>query len=112
VARRLIALLRDAGVPVGGFATEEIRDGGRRVGFGIETVGGDRGVLAHMDLPGPPRVGKYGVDLQAFERLALAAISSPPRRGVTVIDELGKMELGSPEPPLTGLNVAGSRSRR
>jgi nucleoside-triphosphatase len=95
VARRLIELLRDAGVPVGGFATEEIRERGRRVGFSIETVDGERGVLAHVDLPGPPRVGKYGVDLVTFERLALPAAASPPPTGVTVIDELGKMELAS-----------------
>ena len=95
VARRLTSLLRAAGIPVGGFLTEEIREGGARVGFRIETAGGDRGMLAHVDFPGPPRVGKYGVDLDAFERLALPAISSPPATGVTVIDELGKMELAS-----------------
>jgi nucleoside-triphosphatase len=95
VARRLIELLREAHVPLSGFVTEEIRKGGTRMGFRIETTSGDRAVLAHVDLPGPPRVGKYGVDLEAFERLALPAVSSPPANGVTVIDELGKMELAS-----------------
>ena len=65
-----------------------------RVGFRIETFKGGRGVLAHVDLPGPPRVGKYGVDLEAFDRVALAALE-PPAGGAMVIDELGKMELGS-----------------
>jgi nucleoside-triphosphatase len=64
------------------------------VGFRIETFEGDRGLLAHVNLPGPPRVGKYGVDLDGFERLALAALD-PPAGGATVIDELGKMELAS-----------------
>jgi nucleoside-triphosphatase len=64
------------------------------VGFRIETFAGDRGVLAHVELSGPPRVGKYGVDLEAFERLALPALE-PPAGGVTVVDELGKMELAS-----------------
>jgi nucleoside-triphosphatase len=94
-ARRLIELLAQRGVPVAGFVTEEIREGGQRVGFGIETVSGERGVLAHVEFGGPPRVGKYGVDLEAFERLALPQVSAPPQRGVTVIDELGKMELAS-----------------
>jgi nucleoside-triphosphatase len=40
-------------------------------------------------------VGKYGVDLEAFERVALPALAQPPRDGVVVIDELGKMELAS-----------------
>jgi nucleoside-triphosphatase len=94
VARRLVQLLSDAGIPVGGFTTEEIREAGRRVGFVVEAVSGKRDVLAHVALPGPPRVGKYGVDLHAFERIALPALAAPPK-GVVVIDELGKMELAS-----------------
>jgi nucleoside-triphosphatase len=48
-----------------------------------------------VELPGPPRVGRYGVDLAAFERLALPAMATPRRAGVVVVDELGKMELAS-----------------
>jgi nucleoside-triphosphatase len=95
VARRLAALLREAGVPLAGFVTEELREHGRRVGFAIETFDGSRAVLAHVGLPGPPRVGRYGVDLAAFERLALPALAEPPATGVVLIDELGKMELAS-----------------
>ena len=91
---RLADRLRSAGLSLAGFLTEEIRERRLRVGFRIETFDGGRGVLAHVDLPGPPRVGKYGVDLEAFERLALPALE-PPAGGVTVIDELGKMELAS-----------------
>jgi nucleoside-triphosphatase len=91
---RLADRLRAAGLPLAGFFTEEVRERGVRVGFRIETFEGDSGLLAHVDLPGPPRVGKYGVDLEAFERLALAALD-PPAGGATVIDELGKMELAS-----------------
>jgi nucleoside-triphosphatase len=95
VARRLAELLHSSGVPLAGFVTEELREGRRRVGFTVETFDGRRGVLAHVELPGPPRVGKYGVDLAAFERLALPALSSPPAPGIVLIDELGKMELAS-----------------
>src|SRR5919201_2038910 len=95
VARRLVKLLEGRGISVSGFTTEEIREGRRRVGFRVESASGDGAVLAHVDLPGPPRVGKYGVDLQAFERVALPALDSPPAGAVVVIDELGKMELAS-----------------
>jgi nucleoside-triphosphatase len=95
VARRLAALLGDAGVPLAGFVTGELRERGRRVGFTVETFEGASAVLAHVGLPGPPRVGRYSVDLPAFERLALPALASPPDRGVVLIDELGKMELAS-----------------
>ncbi len=94
VARRLWGLLEARGVPLAGFVTDEIREAGRRVGFAVSTVGGDRGVLAHVELPGPPRVGRYGVDLSSFERLALPALAAPAGT-VVLVDELGKMELAS-----------------
>jgi nucleoside-triphosphatase len=88
---RLAALLREAGVPVGGFVTTELRERGRRVGFEIETLdGGERALLAHVTLSGPPRVGRYGVDLAAFEALALPALRRPSGgRRVFLVDELG-----------------------
>jgi nucleoside-triphosphatase len=95
VARRLLQLLQEAGVPVGGFTTGELRAGGRREGFVVEAVSGAREVLAHVDLPGPPRVGRYGVDLAALERVALPALREPGAGGVVVVDELGRMELAS-----------------
>jgi nucleoside-triphosphatase THEP1 len=54
VARRLVSLLRRAGVPAGGFTTAELRTAGRREGFLVEAVSGARAGLAHVDLPGPP----------------------------------------------------------
>jgi nucleoside-triphosphatase len=96
VAARLARLLADEGVDIRGFLTQEIREAGRRrAGFGVEAIGGARATLAHVSLPGPPRVGKYGVDLEAFERVALPALEGPPPGAVVVIDELGKMELHS-----------------
>ena len=94
---RLSALLREAGVPVGGFVTTELRERGRRVGFEIETLDGrERALLAHVKLSGPPRVGRYGVNLAAFEALALPALEHPSgERRVFLVDELGKMELAS-----------------
>jgi nucleoside-triphosphatase len=97
--RRLAGLLREAGAAVAGFTTEELRERGRRVGFTVESMDGAREALAHVDLPGPPRVGRYGVDLEAFERVALPALEAPALEAspgaVVLIDELGKMELAS-----------------
>jgi nucleoside-triphosphatase len=92
--RRLAELLRESGTAVAGFTTEELREGRRRVGFFVESLEGPREILAHVELPGPPRVGRYGVDLEAFERVALPALEAP-RADVVLIDELGKMELAS-----------------
>jgi nucleoside-triphosphatase len=95
IARRLADRLSQDGIPVSGFLTEEIRESGRRLGFSLERFGGERGVLAHVDLPGPPRLGRYGVDLAAFERVAIPALEQAGEREVAIIDELGKMELAS-----------------
>ncbi|MGW9030148.1 nucleoside-triphosphatase [Streptomyces sp. NPDC055722] len=96
VVRRLAALLRTRRAV--GFTTEEIRHGGTRSGFALETLEGvQRTVLAHVDFPGPPRVGRYGVDLGVMERLALPPLKSAAARAapgdVVLINELGRMEL-------------------
>jgi nucleoside-triphosphatase len=65
---------------------------GAREGLVVEAVSGAQAVLAHVDVPGPPRAGRYGVDLAAFERVALPALRLPRTGGVVVVDELGKME--------------------
>ncbi|NXY94738.1 hypothetical protein HYE82_10105 [Streptomyces sp. BR123] len=93
--RRLAALLPARAAT--GFTTQEIRQSGHRVGFALETLAGRREVLAHVDLPGPPRVGKYGVDLHVMERLALPSLR-PAAAGeatgqLVLVDELGRMEL-------------------
>lgn len=95
--RRLAALLPTGAAT--GFTTEAIRRSGARTGFALETLAGLREVLAHVDLPGPPRVGKYGVDLGVMERLALPSLG-PAANGeatgrLVLIDELGRMELAS-----------------
>jgi nucleoside-triphosphatase len=88
-------MLREAQVPVSGFLTREIREGRHRRGFRIETAAGEKGTLAHVGHRGGPRVGKYGVDLEEFERIALPTLEDTPEGGVVVIDELGNMELAS-----------------
>jgi nucleoside-triphosphatase len=95
--RRLSALVH--GRDITGFTTQEIRQGGVRVGFALETAAGDRAVFAHVDFPGPPNVGRYGVDLGVLDRLALpalaAAAADPAPGRLVLIDELGRMELAS-----------------
>jgi nucleoside-triphosphatase len=44
---------------------------------------------------GPPGVGRCGVDLAAFERVAIRALEEASEDDVAIIDELGKMELAS-----------------
>jgi nucleoside-triphosphatase len=77
-----------------GFYTEEILREGRRVGFRLIGLDGSEGVLAHVDLPLPRRVGPYGVDVRAFDAfLAGLKTASKP---LLLLDEIGKMECASP----------------
>ena len=81
---------------VTGFYTGEIREGGRRVGFEIVTLSGQRAILSHIEIKRGPRVGKYGVALRAIEEVIVPAIQVPSGGRIVVIDEIGKMECASP----------------
>jgi nucleoside-triphosphatase len=50
-----------------GFYTAEIREGGARKGFQLESLDGRTGLLSHVDIKGPLRVGRYKVDLAGFD---------------------------------------------
>jgi nucleoside-triphosphatase len=75
-----------------GFYTREVREGGVRVGFEIVTLDGKTALLSHVDFPGLCRVGKYGVDLENFHRVALPTLELAPGIELIVVDEVGKME--------------------
>jgi len=80
----------------GGFYTEEIRERGQRRGFRLLTLDGQEAVLASVDITGPPRVGKYGVDIGALERVGVPALEEAATSAdVLVVDEIGKMEMAS-----------------
>lgn len=95
LALRVLDELRERGEHVAGFTTKEIKRGGRRTGFTVTGVGGLERTLAIEGADGP-RVGRYGVDVRAFEEVALLELESGIELGATlVVDEIGKMELFS-----------------
>jgi nucleoside-triphosphatase len=80
----------------GGFYTEEIRKGNIREGFRIKTLNGRNGILAHVNRPGPFRVGRYGVDVDTFDGIAVPSLERALEKDeLVIIDEIGKMELFS-----------------
>jgi len=82
--------------PMTGFYTHEIREKGSRVGFAITTMDGREGILAHMRMEGPVRVGKYGVNIEDINRIAVPSMVPSGPDEIVVIDEIGKMECLSP----------------
>ncbi|KAL0983652.1 hypothetical protein UPYG_G00130800 [Umbra pygmaea] len=98
-------VMTSSGVSLEGFYTQEVREGGHRVGFDVVTLSGERGHLSRIrgktgTVSGVREltVGQYIVDLPSFEKLALPlfkTVDSTGNRKLLVIDEIGKMELFS-----------------
>jgi nucleoside-triphosphatase len=99
VVRRVAEKLRDSQRRIHGFTTEEIRRGGERLGFRIETFDGESAVLAHVSIRSEYRVSRYGVDVAALDRIIGKALALSPRTDVYLIDEIGKMECFSAKFP-------------
>jgi len=92
--RKLVQILA---VPAVGFYTEEVRQKGRRQGFDLITLDGQRVTLASVHSHSLWRVSKYGVEVEALEDVGVAAIEEGMKAAqLLVIDEIGKMELFSP----------------
>jgi nucleoside-triphosphatase THEP1/catechol 2,3-dioxygenase-like lactoylglutathione lyase family enzyme len=90
VIRQLAAAL--SGWRLAGFYTKEIRAAGVRVGFQINDFAGRSTVMAHVDFTGPCRVGRYGVDVAAIERMLEGALVPDAGVEAYLVDEVGKME--------------------
>lgn len=92
----LLRVLERLPLRAAGFYTREIRGARGRVGFELVTLAGEAAILAHVERRGPPRVGRYGVDLEALERVGVRAIEAAGAGAdLLVVDEIGKMELAS-----------------
>lgn len=78
--------------PITGFLTREMRERGQRVGFSINTLDGKQGVLAHKNIKGRFTVGKYGVNLEDIDQIAVPSMIAASEDITVVIDEIGKME--------------------
>ncbi|MBO9370478.1 MAG: NTPase [Chloroflexi bacterium] len=90
------AVVETLGPRAGGFYTEEIRGPGGRKGFRLITLDGEEALMAHVEFRGPryPRVGRYGVNVEAIARVGVRALQQAMREGrIVIVDEIGKMEL-------------------
>lgn len=81
---------------VGGFVSREIREHGKRKGFEIITLDGARGVLAHVNRKTGPQVGKYRVNVDDIENVAIPSLKEARKQGkLIIIDEIASMEMKS-----------------
>ncbi len=81
-----------------GFYTQEIRQNNVRKGFRWKRLDGTEGTLAHVDIKGRFKVGKYGVDIKSFDKNVVPVLDIEQADArLFVIDEIGKMECFSKE---------------
>lgn len=97
VLREVKNILENNGWRIGGVTCPEIRKNGKRIGFEIiDVASNNKGILASINLLEGPMVGKYRVNLEDLERIAIPAIKkSMEELDLTIIDEIGPMELKS-----------------
>ncbi len=75
-----------------GFYTAEIREEGIRKGFELVGLEGKRGILSHVNIRSPYRVGRYKVDVRGFEDFLKGIVFFDPPSRMVMVDEIGKME--------------------
>ena len=94
---RIIQLLEQEGVRVGGMVTEPIEEKHHRTGFQITNwLTKEHEVFAHETMKSRVRSGRYGINLAALEGLGVQALKMAREDAdVIVIDEVGKMEVES-----------------
>ncbi len=99
VLSRVILSLRTSGLIVGGCTAKEVRESKARTGFEIvDLLTGRQGELASVKRRIGPKVGKYRVNLRGLAEVgATALLEAIERAEVMVIDEIGPMELISPD---------------
>ena len=98
LVKKLLDYFKDK-VKVCGFITLEVREAGSRIGFKIVNTNGDEDWLAHISMfRNGPRIGKYRVNLDAIENIAIKFLENYSKDAqLIIIDEIGPMELQHPK---------------
>jgi nucleoside-triphosphatase len=99
VLMKTVDVLKAKGYFVGGMVSRDVRSAGSRIGFELTDLSSGRsGWLARVDQKQGPIVGKYRVNLEDLGGLGANAIMQAVEKSdVIVIDEIGPMELFSPQ---------------
>ncbi|MDA4121526.1 MAG: NTPase [Thaumarchaeota archaeon] len=99
VVSKVVLRMKSAGIMVGGCSSVEKRAKGVRVGFEVrDLTDGMVGELASVSGKLGPRVGKYRVNLSDLSRIGAAGLrKAAVVSELIVVDEVGPMELVSPE---------------
>ncbi|MBO0995568.1 nucleoside-triphosphatase [Bacillus sp. SD088] len=88
-------LINEIGIDIcGGFYTEEITNSYDRIGFQCVSINGGSVEIANVESPSKTRIGRYGMDIEAFESFAIKVLQDAlSSKKIIVIDEIGFMQL-------------------
>jgi nucleoside-triphosphatase len=95
---RVIEMLKEEELIIGGMMDEPVKDDGRhKTGFTVkDLMTGDSVLFASAEIESKIMVGKLGVDLEKLEGVGVAAIKRACEEcDIIVIDEVGKVEVES-----------------
>jgi len=94
---KVVKDLEKSGYVVGGMITPPIVENNERVGFNVvDWYTKEKALFAHVNIDSKDRVGKYGVDVNALDRIGVKAIEKAimdENIDIIIIDEIGKMEM-------------------
>ena len=94
---RVIEMLKEEELSIGGMVDEPIEDGRKKTGFTVRNLLTDeKAIFAGTDIESKIVVGKMGVDLSKLEEVGVKALKDAIEQcDIIVIDEVGKMEVES-----------------
>ncbi|MBO7351374.1 MAG: NTPase [Candidatus Methanomethylophilaceae archaeon] len=94
---RVIEMLKEEELSIGGMVDEPIEEGRKKTGFTVRNLLTDeKAVFASTEIESKVVVGKLGVDLSKLEEVGVKALKEAiDKCDIIVIDEVGKMEVES-----------------
>ena len=94
---RIIEMLKEKEISVGGMITDPIMENNRRVGYQVmDWQSKEKAVFAHIALDLSEEVNGYGVDLDTLDEVGVKAIrKAAENNDVILVDEIGKMQVKS-----------------
>ena len=94
---RVIEMLKENDLSIGGMIDEPLTDGRHKTGFTVKNIlTGESQIFASSEIESKIMIGKIGVDLDKFEEISITAIRDACEKcDIIIIDEVGKMEVES-----------------
>ncbi|MGC8546867.1 MAG: NTPase [Thermoplasmata archaeon] len=91
---KTIEILEKEGNVIGGIITEKVFEDKEPAGLKVvDWHSKDSIIFAHKSINSRIRIGKFGVDLKAFDQVAIPAVKwAKDNANIIVIDEIGKVE--------------------